>query len=78
MTLLDIPFLNGKKSAIAGYGLLIAGVAGLLTVVGGCLTGDLTIQVCIQGLQDSLIPLMAALNGLGIIGVAHKVEKASK
>lgn len=77
MNLLDIPLLNGKKSAIAGYGLLIGGIGSLLVVVGDCLTGALTIQQCIVALQGSVQPIMVALGGLGFIGLAHKIEKTS-
>jgi hypothetical protein len=45
--------------------------------VGQCLAGGISLQECLTGIQNALPPLMAALAGLGILGVGHKVEKAS-
>ncbi len=82
MNLLDIPFINGYKSLIAGYGLMILGIAGILvtgadflSALGNCLTGSLSIQDCVQQSQITFISLFASFEGLGKIGIAHKLEK---
>jgi hypothetical protein len=75
MSLYNIPFLNGKKTLIAGYGLLIAGAGGLLTAFGGCLQ-HLDVYQCYQDVSAAYDPFLAALMGLGFIGVGHKHEKA--
>lgn len=76
MSLYNIPFLNGKKSLITGYGLLIAGIGGLLVALGGCMQ-HLEVQQCYADLGSAYDSLLAALGGLGVIGIAHKIEKAT-
>jgi len=74
MSLYNIPYLNGYKSLIAGYGLLIAGVGGLLVALGDC-TQHLVLQQCYADFGNAYDSLLAALGGLGIVGVAHKADK---
>lgn len=76
MSLYNIPFLNGKKSAIAGWGLLLVGLGGLLTAIGTCMQ-HLDVQMCYSDIVNAYEPFMASLMGLGILGVAHKFEKAT-
>jgi hypothetical protein len=83
-SILDIPGLNGKKSAIAGYGLIVVGIGALLTalgdvftVAGNCMMGNLDLFGCLDGLQIAFVPVVTALAGLGLIGNAHKIEKAT-
>lgn len=74
MSLYNIPGLNGYKTLIAGYGLLLAGIGGLLVAVGDCMQhGD--VQQCYAGVTAAYEPFVAALMGLGFIGVGHKAEK---
>lgn len=84
MNLYNIPFLNGYKSLIGGYGLLILGLAGVLvtgadflTAVGNCLVGTISLELCMQETQATFVSLLAAFKGLSDIGLAHKIEKSS-
>lgn len=84
MKLLDIPFVNGYKTAIAGWGLVLAGLADflaglaiLVALFSALLTGDMTIQDFAQKLPEAVGRLTTLLVGLGILGVGHKIEKAS-
>lgn len=75
MTLLNIfPSLNGKKSAISGYGLLFLGIGGVLNAVGNCLI-SLELTQCYAEVTGSWEPLASAFIGLGFIGGAHKSQK---
>lgn len=76
MSLYNIPFLNGKKSLIAGYGLFLAGIGGLMVAAGGCMQ-HLDMQVCYADMSTAYDSLLAALMGLGFIGTAHKIDKSS-
>lgn len=85
MNLYNIPLLNGYKTLLGGYGLLILGIAGLLvtgadflTAIGECLTGTLTIQQCIEQSQVTLLALYASFQGLTGVGLGHKLEKSKK
>lgn len=69
-----IPFLNGYKRLISGYGLLALGLGGLFTAIGQCLV-TLDVQQCFSGISSAWEPLVAAFLGLGIIGQAHAQEK---
>lgn len=69
-----LPFLNGKKTLIASYGLLIAGIGGVLVALGGCLQ-HLDVQACFEDVGGAYDSLLAALMGLGLLGVGHKVDK---
>lgn len=68
------PSINGKKSVISGYGLLLLGVAGLLHALGNCLM-SLDLTQCYTEVSASYEPLLAAFMGLGVIGIAHKSTK---
>lgn len=76
MSLYNIPFLDGKKTAIAGWGLLLVGLGGLLTAIGTCMQ-HLDVQMCYEQITNAYEPLLSALAGLGLLGVGHKFEKAS-
>lgn len=75
MNLLNLPFLNGYKTAIAGWALFIGGLGSFLVVVGGCLSGSLDLQGCYAAIQPAFQDLTTAFVGLGILGVGHKLEK---
>lgn len=75
MSLLDIPYLNGYKTAIAGWGLFLIGISNLALALGNCLSGDVSIAMCITTVQDTFVPLLTALSGMGILGIGHKLEK---
>lgn len=72
MKLYDIPGLNGKKSAIAGYGALLIGIGQILGLLGLLIAGSLDVTDFIAQIQAPLLPL---LGGLGVIGIAHRVDK---
>lgn len=74
MSLYNIPLLNGYKSAIAGWGLVLVGVGGLLTALGTCLQ-SLELSTCYAEIGASYEALLAALAGVGVLGIAHKFEK---
>jgi hypothetical protein len=76
MSLYNIPLLNGKKTLIAGYGLILVGVGGLLTAVGDCMQ-TLDVQACYAQISEAYNAMLAALMGLGFIGVGHKAEKST-
>ncbi len=77
MSLYDIPGMNGYKTAISGYGLLFVGIGGLFTAVGNCLQ-HLELSVCYADVTGAWQSVLAALLGLGILGVGHKIEKAQQ
>lgn len=71
-----IPFLSGYKSFIAGAALICLGLGGMFTAVGDCLM-TLELKDCYEGIANAWEPLVTAFAGLGVIGIGHKMEKAS-
>lgn len=78
MSLLDVPFLNGYKSAISGWGFLLGGLGTLLTLLGGALTGHVDLPTLSHELPTAVDAVVSSLAGLGILGIAHKIEKAGQ
>lgn len=78
MSMFSIPGLDGYKTAIAGWALLITGVGELLMTVGQCIGGALDLNVCIDKIPALFQALVTAAAGVGILGIGHKVEKLNK
>lgn len=81
MNLFSIPGLNGYKAALSGWGLIFIGagkailaLAALVTAIGTCLAGQITLAECAQRLPDLLSAVMVALAGLGVLGIGHKAQ----
>ncbi len=83
MSKFSIPRMDGYKTLLASWGLLVTGIAGtllvladLLTVLGQCLTGDTLLMECIQKLPALFETFVVALVGLLGLGIGHKIEKS--
>jgi len=72
MKLYDIPLLNGYKSAIAGYGLILVALGELLVLGGSLVSGNMEIGEFATLIQPGMTKLFA---GLGVIGVRHAIDK---
>lgn len=80
-----LPFLNGWKSLLAGYGLMLAGlsqflvaIATITALVGNLLTGEIAVSDFAMQIPALLEEASLFFFGLLGIGLAHKVEKAKK
>lgn len=84
MTIFDIPYINGYKTAIGGWGLLLVGIAkalvdlsNLVAHVGNCLAGQIDLLTCFQDGQSLLTAMVISFGGLAALGIGHKIQKAS-
>ena len=72
-------FFDGYKTYIAGTGLLCLGLGSLLTAVGHCIQDVPTIvngwEICQQDIAEAYNSVLAALAGLGFIGVKSAISK---
>ena len=71
----NIPGLNGIKTAVAGWALLITGLGELLLTIGQCLSGTLDLQVCLEKIPQLFNSVVVAAMGLGFLGIGHKIQK---
>jgi len=69
---------NGKKTYIAGYGLVILGLGRVLVVAGSFMTGQMELDVMYSEILPAWSELQIAFAGLGIVGIRHALKKGSK
>lgn len=75
MKLHELPVLNGKKTMISGYGLMIAGFAAILKHISMLLMAEMDLVQFITGLPNLYDNFIVALSGLGLIGIRHAISK---
>lgn len=75
MNLFNIPGMNGFKTAIGGWALLITGLGELMFTVGQCIGGVLDLNVCFEKLPQLFNGVVTAAMGLGVLGLGHKLTK---
>jgi len=66
---------NGKKTYIAGYGLVILGLGRVLVVAGTFMTGQMEMEVMYAEIVPAWSELQIALGGLGLVGIRHALKK---
>lgn len=78
MNLLNIPGLNGYKTAIGAWTQILGGLlyalAELLKLVTDCLNGATALDACFNNLPTLVMGVVVAANGLGQLGIGSKVE----
>ena len=79
--LFNIPFLDGYKTLIGGWGLTLIGtslviskVSALVLLVGQCFTGDATFSDCVDQLPAMIVGLLSGFSGLSVLGIGHKAQ----
>ena len=70
-----LTWLNGKKSYLAGAGLVLAGAAGLLTEAAAVTDAASALEFGKQLLTDP--NWQKLLEGLGVLGLRHAVAKTT-
>jgi hypothetical protein len=77
--MITFPSLTGYKTKIAGYTQIIGGVlyalAEFLKLATDCLNGIVPLDACIQHIPTAAIAVAIAANGLGQLGIGHKIER---
>lgn len=67
--------LDGYKTKIGGTALFLSGLAGILSTIAG-MTFDTASIIALVKSMSSDPSFIIMMNGLGILGIGHKIEKS--
>jgi hypothetical protein len=69
--------MNGYKTKIGGVALVLSGLAGILAQLAAMSFDTASVLAFVKGISTDP-SFLVLLNGLAVLGIGHKIEKATK